>query len=479
MIFLLASAGLVVALLVLQQACQSISWHVRHQRAKAEHGCKPLRRAPQKDPFLGFDHFLRLARAAYAKTYLETFQQWFLDVGSTFGVNLMGDYVIFTNDPKNVQALLVTKFADFELGQRRRNNSWELLGVGVFNADGDDWAHGRALVRPNFTRKQVADLELFERHVQKLFNALPTDGSPVDMQEMVFRFTMDVGTEVLLDESTDILLPSATDVARKFSWAFEKGIDGISQRIRLGKFARFFYDSQYTKACRFVHDYIDVIAIKAAERAKERQQERSSQDSQHHDKGGERYTFLKALAATGAPPKIIRDQVLNTLVAARDTSACLISVAVFEMARRPDYQARIRQEIFEHMGSEPPTFDGLKSLVFLGYFIKECLRMYPPIPLNQRMAKNDTVLPMGGGTDGTSPIFIAKGQMVVYQVYSMHRREDLWGADAGAFRPERWETSRATFEYLPFNAGPRICPGQQFAIVETSYMLIRLLQASA
>lgn len=129
------------------------------------------------------------------------------------------------------------------------------------------------------------------------------------------------------------------------------------------------------------------------------------------------------------------------------------------------------------MGSEPPTFDGLKSLVFLGYFIKECLRMYPPIPLNQRMAKNDTVLPMGGGTDGTSPIFIAKGQMVVYQVYSMHRREDLWGADAGAFRPERWETSRATFEYLPFNTGPRICPGQQFAIVETSYMLIRLLQA--
>lgn len=123
---------------------------------------------------------------------------------------------------------------------------------------------------------------------------------------------MDVGTEVLLDESTDILLPSATDVARKFSWAFEKGIDGISQRIRLGKFAKFFYDSQYTKACRFVHDYIDVIAIKAAERAKERQQERSSQDSQHHDKGGERYTFLKALAATGAPPKIIRDQVLNT-----------------------------------------------------------------------------------------------------------------------------------------------------------------------
>ncbi|THC90430.1 hypothetical protein EYZ11_010107 [Aspergillus tanneri] len=66
--------------------------------------------------------------------------------GSTFGVNLMGDYVTFTNEPKNVQAVLVSKFNDFEIGQRRRDNSAELLGIGVFNADGRTWEHGRALL---------------------------------------------------------------------------------------------------------------------------------------------------------------------------------------------------------------------------------------------------------------------------------------------------------------------------------------------
>lgn len=57
----------------------------------------------------------------------------------------------------------------------------------------------------------------------------------------------------------------------------------------------------------------------------------------------------------------------------------------------------------------------------------------------------------------------------------MHRREDLWGADAHVFRPERWETMRPTFEYLPFNAGPRICPGMSWSgLVPIPYFTVAL-----
>nr|P0DUK3.1 RecName: Full=Cytochrome P450 monooxygenase pspC; AltName: Full=Soppiline biosynthesis cluster protein C [Penicillium soppii] len=450
----------------------SISWNLRYRRFHSSDGCQQLRSAPSKDPILGLDHFFRLGKAAHNSRYLEAFQEWFQAVGSTFGVNLMGDYVIFTNEPKNVQAVLVTKFKDFEIGQRRRDNSAELLGIGVFNADGQTWEHGRALVRPNFTRKQVADLGLFEKHVQRLFEALPKDGTAVDIQE----WTLDTGTDVLFSESSDVLLPSATEVARKFAWAFNRGIDGIAQRIRLGRFARFYYDPQYTAACKFVHDYVDEIVAKAVYRAKEWHAEKKDKPVPPDDAEEERYTFLNALAREGVEPKQIRDQILNILVAARDTSACLMSAAVFELARRPEYQVQLRREIAEKLSGRQPTFEDLKDLTFLNHFVKETLRMYPPVPLNARVAKNDTVLPRGGGSDGMAPIFVPRGQLVVYQVYSMHRREDLWGSDAHIFRPQRWETTRPTFEYLPFNAGPRICPGQQFALVETSYVLVRLLQ---
>jgi cytochrome P450 len=58
----------------------------------------------------------------------------------------------------------------------------------------------------------------------------------------------------------------------------------------------------------------------------------------------------------------------------------------------------------------------------------------------------------------------------------MHRRKDLYGEDANEYRPERWETLRPGWEYLPFNGGPRICLGQQYALTEAGYVTSRLCQ---
>lgn len=98
------------------------------------------------------------------------------------------------------------------------------------------------------------------------------------------------------------------------------------------------------------------------------------------------------------------------------------------------------------------------------------------MPTNARYATKGTSLPCGGGTDGQSTVYIKKGRAVLYNVHMLHRREDVWGKDAGGFKPERWEARRSGWEYLPFNGGPRICIGQQFALTEAGYVLVRLLQ---
>lgn len=69
------------------------------------------------------------------------------------------------------------------------------------------------------------------------------------------------------------------------------------------------------------------------------------------------------------------------------------------------------------------------------------LRLYPPIPSNTRVAVCDTVLPRGGGPHGDDRIHVSKGTTVVYSVYAMQRRKDLFGRDASDFRPERWENN--------------------------------------
>jgi cytochrome P450 len=194
------------------------------------------------------------------------------------------------------------------------------------------------------------------------------------------------------------------------------------------------------------------------------------------------------------------------VIAARDTTGCLISAAVWVMSRHPEAQAKLRREVDERLGKRQPGFKDLQNLNYLNWFIKETLRLYPPGPFNTREATRDTFLPRGGGPDGSAPIFVPKGQEVVFHIWSMHRRQDLWGEDAEHFRPERWDEEKPSNKFMPFSAGPRVCLGefrrnhstplqsttilaritvlikpigQQFALLEASYVLVRLLQEYA
>lgn len=97
------------------------------------------------------------------------------------------------------------------------------------------------------------------------------------------------------------------------------------------------------------------------------------------------------------------------------------------------------------------------------------LRLYPPIPIISRTALQATILPAGGGSDGTKPVTVRKGSSIGYTVYVMHRLKKLYGEDADLFRPERWDPNvnnvvdlkNIGYEYLPFNAGPRVCLGRK------------------
>ena len=117
---------------------------------------------------------------------------------------------------------------------------------------------------------------------------------------------------------------------------------------------------------------------------------------------------------------------------------------------------------------------------YLRAFINELLRVYPPVPIDVRTSNRDTVLP---NKDGSKPYFVAAGTAVSYSLWDMHRREDLWGPTAQEFDPDRFIDERMRkyvtpnpFIFTPFNAGPRICLGQQFAYNEASFFIVRLLQ---
>lgn len=89
------------------------------------------------------------------------------------------------------------------------------------------------------------------------------------------------------------------------------------------------------------------------------------------------------------------------------------------------------------------------------------------------MALKDSMLPLGGGKDGLSPIYVRKGDVVQVNKVVMFRDKSFWGEDVDEFKPDRWEGLRPYWNFVPFGGGPRRCPAQILATTEASYMIAR------
>lgn len=210
----------------------------------------------------------------------------------------------------------------------------------------------------------------------------------------------------------------------------------------------------------------------------------SPEELESKSKSDKGYTFLHRLALFTRDPKVIRDQVVAVLLAGRDTTAGTLSWAIYELARHPECLAKMRREIVDVVGpAKAPSYQQLKNMPYLKAVINETLRLYPSVPFNVRIALRDCTLPCGGGPDGSEPMPVLKNTKIGYSSLVMQRMPQLYPpvsdtlADPDVFSPERWaHWHPRPHEYIPFNAGPRICIGQNFALTEMSYVLVRMFQ---
>ncbi|PQE07719.1 cytochrome P450 alkane hydroxylase protein [Rutstroemia sp. NJR-2017a BVV2] len=331
-----------------------------------------------------------------------------------------------------------------------------------------------SLVRPNFTRSQVADLNIFEKHIQILFSQIPRDGSTFDLQSLFFKFTLDSATEFLFGESVHSLTSAEGSEQQNFGDAFDLAQVKLESRFSLGRMVKLVHDSKFDEACKVVHAFVDKIVNAALAKSDAKDAEKAV------DGDGQpgRYIFLHEMIKSTRDPKQLRSELLSLLLAGRDTTASLLSNTFYILARRPDIWKKLKAEVDELHG-EKPDYETIKQMKYTKYVLNESLRLYPSVPTNARFASRDTVLPLGGGPNGQSPIHIPKGAAVAWSTWTMHRRKDIYGDDAAEFRPERWEPDaglRPGWGYLPFSGGPRICVGQQFALTEASYTIVRMLQ---
>ncbi|CAJ2514053.1 Uu.00g021720.m01.CDS01 [Anthostomella pinea] len=433
-------------------------------------------RAPQlaTNPFSGMFWFIRAAKAQMRNELLNHYNS-FYDHATPECPNCVeiqikaSERYILTRDPEHIKAVLTTKFSDFGKGATFHSLWRPFLGDSIFTTDRSLWHDSRSLIRPMFIKDRVSDLATFEKGVSVLIAELPPSGHTVDIMDLFYRMTLDVTNDFLLGASVDSLNNPQSEFASAFS-----DVQRIQMMISMtGPFQALIPRGAYNRGIGVINRFVMPYIEQALALPQEELEKLSNSDKD--------FTFLHSIARYTRDPQVLRDQIVAVLLAGRDTTAATLSWTFYELSNYPEKFKKLHDEVIASVDrTRMPTYDDLKSMNYLRHILNETLRLYPAVPYNLRTALEDTTIP---GIPGQPPISVVEGDVVVYSTLAMQRQRDLYPPtsekfeDPAVFSPERWETwSPKPWQYVPFNGGPRICVGQNFAMTEMAYCMVRILQ---
>ena len=360
---------------------QCFATQMRRRKIISSNGCKNPSQFPVWDPLFGLDVMYKTIQAHNSKTFMSTKRSHHETYGMTHSSRLATVSTINTIQPENIKAVLSTNFKDFVVGTPRRRAFSPIIENSILVADGMEWEHSRAFLKPSFSRSQVGNLETLETHVKHLIETIPQDGSTVDLAERFLRYTADVTTDLMFGESI-LSLPHPEAFGGDLTKACRDVQIGAERRFLLGKFANLVPQRTFYRSVKKIHAYVDSHVDKAI---KQRRSQVNIEKDDVEDNG--KHIFLKELAKLTDDRLILRDQLLGIFFAGRDTTAALLANLFFVLARSPDVWQRLHEEIASLKGRKP-TVDELKRLKYLSFCLNEslihCILSRPEVFANTR-----------------------------------------------------------------------------------------------
>lgn len=167
----------------------------------------------------------------------------------------------------------------------------------------------------------------------------------------------------------------------------------------------------------------------------------------------------------------LRETIKTFLIAGHETTATMCTLATFCLSLYPDIQEKVYQDIVKHSSSGVVELNEIESMSYFLAFLKEVMRLYPPIPLIYRHTTR---------SDKVGGVKMPKDTRICIPMYLLHRHPSYWGDDALEFRPERWiehkHPASHPFAYIPFSDGERLCIGKRFADIEFRLILANLFR---
>jgi cytochrome P450 len=369
---------------------------------------------------------------------------------------------LFVCDPKLIEDVLATRVETFGRDAMMRRAFAPLLGkTSIFLSEGADWRWQRRAAAPIFRNEILLSFvpvfaAMAERQVARW--ARDAGDAPAEVGAAMLRTTFDVIVETMLGGSEKF------DFDR-YAQAMNVTLNAATWHYILAMFSApewmpYPGQRQAVRAHNYLHGEIDqIVAARAGEPASRRD--------------------LIALLTAARDPEtgdgMTRDQVVTNILsfinAGHETTTVALTWTLWLLARDESLQQQLCDEVQAVAGQQSIAPEHVDRLACCRQTLQEAMRLYPPVPAMVRRVVSDTQL---------GEHRLKASTQIVIPIYALHRHEQLWENpntfDLARFAPDQAK-ARSRYAYLPFSAGPRVCIGMSFAMMEAVVILATLVRA--
>lgn len=389
--------------------------------------------------------FLLGSAKEFRKDPLAFFQRLDRDYDGLCKVKLGPVEGLFTSKPDVIKEVLVTQNKSFVKGSSYKELK-HFLKDGLLTSEGDTWFKQRRLAQPSFYKKTVESffgimVKYTKRTIQKWNRELSFEALP-EMNNLTLAA---IGEAVFNKDLTG----ESGSIGSNLAFMIEETNTRMWNIVNWPIWFPTKNNNKFNKGIETI-DKVVFDLIQERREGGERQSDFTQMlmDAEDADTG-ERMNNQE-----------VRDELMTIFVAGHETTALALSWSLYQIAKHPEVEAKIKDELEAVLGNEELSVGNVWKLPYVRAVLDEVMRMYPPAWVIGRVAKEDVNL---------GDAVLKKGQDILISPYAVHHSERIW-EDPQKFNPDRFlgdqKKEMHKYAYFPFGGGPRICIGEQFAMME-------------
>jgi cytochrome P450 len=395
-------------------------------------------------------HWLSGNLREFSRDRLGALTRWQRQYGDLVWARFGPRSILFLNHPDLVEEVLVAQNRKF-IKHYRLRTARRTLGNGLLTSEGEFWRTQRKLAQPAFHRDRIATYaDVMVQYTERMLGSWE-EGEIRDVQADMMRLTLEIVARTLF--AAEIGSDSA-GASAAMETLMHISMKRMGRLIPVPDWIPIPSNLRVEHAARRLDRIILSIIAERRRSGEDRGDLLSMLLHAQDEESGRRMTDQQ-----------LRDEAMTLFMAGHETTASTLAWVWYLLANHPESEAMLHSELDQVLGDRPPTIADLTRLEYTGLVVTEALRIYPTVWMVGR--ENIEPVELGGYT-------VPTGTTIFMPQWTIHR-DSRWFDEPESFRPERWadglQEQIHRYAYFPFGGGPRICIGNNFALMESSLLL--------